>query len=140
MWFDEQLDQIVLRNNEAGFMQGESFVPARLQIYCTNDVEIIAASGKMKLQAYDEISLQSKKITMIGGGAKLELSGSNPKMTGTVIAPDYTKAIPPIRVPKAPVPIGPPRKIQPADRGRKYNTHLEEPASDDEIEHPIEEE
>lgn len=150
MWHDEDKMRSVLRNNESGYfvppppgsLPGTPpiFIPARLQIFCRRDVEIISLQGKIKVKSRGTISIQSdSKIVMQGGGAKLELSGRNPKLSGPPIMPEPIKRYPRIQLPAPPEPIRPPT-IQPSDRGQRYNRELEKAADRDEIEHPIEDE
>ena len=99
-------------------------------------VEIIAEEGKIKVEARNEISLKSKKIVMAGGGARFELSGSNPKFNLPPRAPDYFKGSPNITV-SAPEKLTTP-KILPRDRGKRYNEGLSDPVDRKEVESVIE--
>lgn len=150
MWYDEGRTEYVLRNNESGFFipppadaspgTPPTFISARLQIFCRRDVEIISQQGKINIKARGDISIQSdSRISMRGGNAKLELSGRNPKLSGPPIMPGFIERNPRIRLLPPPEPIIPP-KIQPIDRGQRYNRELERAADQDEIEHPIEDE
>ena len=76
---------------------------------------------------------------MRGGNARLELSGRNPKLSGAPIMPIPILQNPHIRLSPPPEAARPPR-IQPTDRGKRYNNGLEKPANRDDIEHPIEDE
>jgi len=150
MWYDEGRTEYVLRNNESGYFipppEGSpigtpsTFVPARLQIFCRKNIEIISEQGKINIKSRGDISISSSsRVVLSGGSAKLELSGRNPKFSGTVLMPGFIESNPHIRLPLPPEPAGSPR-IQPIDRGKRYNKELEEPAKQDDIEHPIEDE
>lgn len=128
MWYNETTAEYVLRNNLSS---------SKLQIYCLGDVEIISQTGTLNIKAQGDISVKSDtKISMQGGNAKFELSGRNPKLSGPIITPDVIKKRPNIRLLPPPIPVPPP-KIQPEDRGKRYNSALEAAANRDEIEHPI---
>ena len=150
LWYDESKAECVLRNNSNGYYipppddapvgTPPIYVPARIQIFCKKNIEIISDTGKINIKSKGEISIvSSSKIVMCGGDAKLELSGRNPKLSGAVIVPGLIEQNPRIKVSSSPEAASLPQ-VQPTDRGKRYNSELEEPAERAEIEHPIEDE
>jgi len=149
IWHDEGKCETIIRNNELGYYipppddappgTPPTFVPARLQIFCRRNVEIISENGRVNIKARGDICLASDtRISMRGGGVKMELSGANPKFTGVIIAPNLRKSMPNVRILGPPDQATPPQ-IQPTDRGKRYNSGLEASADPNEIEHKIEE-
>ena len=140
-WFNESQMEMVFRNGESGYTVVGSdgkpkLIPSKIQIYCAKDVEIIAAGGKVDIKAGKEIILRAgKRIVMQGGGARMELSSGVPKFGSSIKAPGYIKAGSKISLPKDPQTSKPPR-LQPEDRGKRYNSNLDTPAKLAEIEHP----
>jgi len=148
MWFDEGKTEYVLRNSESGYFvpppsdalpgTPPMFIPARIQIYCNRNIEIISEKGSISIKSQNDISLTAENsIIMRGGGAKLELSGRNPKLTGKIITPGLIEKNSRIKSLPDPVEIQPP-VMQPTDRGKRYNKGLEKAVDKDKIEHPIE--
>jgi hypothetical protein len=144
LWMSEAKAEAVLHNSSSGYYvpaedpaDPPTFKSAKIQIYCKQDVEIIAENGSIKIKAQDEISMiAGRRIIMNGGGVKMELGGGNPKFSNVIIAPEIRKTTPNITPGKIPERSAMP-KIQPTDRGERYNGSLSAEAALEEVEHII---
>lgn len=155
-WFDESKMQMVLRNGQGGYILLDSdgnpildenknpqFIPAKIQLTCIGNIELIALSpngkdgGNIILRADKEIIMSAgKRIAMEGQGALWELSHGQPRTPQVILTPNIGYYGPPVTMPTPPEPSEEPQ-LQPSDRGKRYNESLDSPAPLDEVEHRL---
>lgn len=137
--FDDDKDEVLLRNDETG---------GKLQIRCDGDIEIISTTGNITFKAKNEIRMEASKICANAGSSFVVDSngiGTNGSVNGATINGRLPGAFPGSGAQNSsPVSctIESPTNIthdtlKPSDRGKHYNDQFDTEVEREQIEHPL---
>ena len=131
-WMDETKKELIIKCSES---------TGRVQIASDGGIDIQAKKDIFVYAQGTATVKSTKRVVVVGGGGKLEINSSGIVSSKTVYAPlfvgEFAPGGPPgVQVPRRPKLASVPSKVEPTDRGKRYNNDLEQPANQDDIEHP----